>query len=61
MTKACVRPRSNSNARPRPPVKLLPRLNDQVTYWVLRAYTRVLITIGAVSELTARRKRGQPR
>jgi hypothetical protein len=49
------------NAKPSPMIRKLDLLNDEMAYWALRTYMRVLKAIGDISELTANHKRGKDR
>jgi hypothetical protein len=49
------------NAKTSPMIRKLDLLNDEVAYWALRTYIRVLKAIGDISELAANHKRGQKR
>jgi hypothetical protein len=49
------------NSKPSSMIRKLDLMNDEVAYWALRTYIRVLKAIGDISELTANHKRGKNR
>jgi hypothetical protein len=51
----------NLNVKSRPPITKPERLKDEVGYWALRAYIRVLMLIGDASELVANYKQKEDR
>jgi hypothetical protein len=42
----------NRFAEPEPPIKKLRRIKDEVSYWALRAYVRILKLVCDVAEAT---------
>jgi hypothetical protein len=53
--------RSDGKSNARPPVKSLKHVADELAYWALRSYVRVLKGIGDASELAASCKPGKDR
>jgi hypothetical protein len=51
--------RSKPHAEPESPIKKLQRIKDEVIYWALRVYMRVLKSICNVAEATANHPQGK--
>jgi hypothetical protein len=53
--------RSNPHPEPGPPTTKLQHIKDEVTYWTLRAYMRILKSICAVAESTSHHPQDEDR
>jgi hypothetical protein len=55
------RSQTNPNTESQPRTTTFERMKEEMAYWALRAYIRVLMMIGWASELTANYKRKEER